>query len=78
MQLGEERLSQGQTPKQSWDPSKKRGLSVEVTGCAGVEGELELLPPNQKNPGYCPRLLLPAVGSRVSEVFVLDKDSWWC
>lgn len=51
---------------------------MEVTGCAGVEGELELLPPNQKNPGYCPRLLLPAVGSRVSEVFVLDKDSWWC
>lgn len=78
MQLGEERLSQGQTPKRSWDPSKKRGLSVEVTGCAGVEGELELLPPNQKNPGYCPRLLLPTVESRVSEVFVLDNDSWWC
>lgn len=41
------------------------GLCVEVTGCAGEEGELELCPPNQKNSGCCPRLLLPAVGTRV-------------
>lgn len=69
VQPGEERLSQWQTPEWRWDPTEKWG-SVWKCWCGG---RAAIAPSKPKTPGYCPRLLLPGVGTRVSEVFVWQR-----